>query len=109
MAAKPRSRAKLKTALSAAQLARLREFFQRNGYVRRQNADRVEPGGREYKKGDEVRLVASSRVELAEIRRLLHGAGFKIGRPFAKAKQFRQPLYGRDQVVRFVALMGRKK
>jgi hypothetical protein len=106
---KPLTRPFLKTSLPTAELIRLRELFRRNGYVRMQDPDRVETGGREYKKGDEVRLVADSRSELAEIRRLLKAAGFKLGRPFAKANQFRQPLYGRDQVARFVALMRRKK
>jgi hypothetical protein len=106
---KPVVEASLKSSLPAAKLTRLRELFQRNGYVRLQDPDRVEAGGREYKKGDEVRLVADSRAELMEIRRLLTAAGFKLGRPFAKANQFRQPLYGRDQVARFVSLMRRKK
>lgn len=106
---KPLPRSQPKTLLPAAKLIRLRELFNRNGYVRLQDPDRVESGGREYKKGDEVRLVADSRAELTEIRRLLTEAGFKLGRPFAKANQFRQPFYGRDQVARFLALMRRKK
>ncbi len=102
-------RAVTKSALPARLLARLRVYFVRNGYVRVQNPDLVEPGGRAYKKGDEARLVAANRAELAEIRRLLKEAGFKIGRPFAKANQFRQPIYGRDQVARFISLMGKRK
>ncbi len=102
-------RAVTKTVLPAQLLARLRAYFVRNGYVRVQNPDLVEPGGRAYKKGDEARLVAANRAELAEIRRLLKEAGFRIGRPFAKANQFRQPIYGRDQVARFISLMRQRK
>lgn len=86
--------------------AKLVWFFRRNGYVRRASRQRREAeGSRVYKKGDEVRLVASSREELATIRRLLKAAGFKAGRPFRKARQYRQPVYGRDQVARFLALV----
>ncbi len=88
---------------------RLADLFCRNGYLRFQNAGRLAAEGYwGYKKGDEVRLVADSLAELAEIRRLLRAAGFKPGRPFRKAKQYRQPLYGRSEVVRFLALVGRR-
>lgn len=95
--------------LSAANLNRLRELFKRNGYVRLQDPDRVASEGRAYKKGDEVRMVADNRTELMEIRRLLKAGGFKMGRPFAKSKQFRQPIYGREQVARFLSLMRKRK
>ena len=86
---------------------RLAALFRRNGYVRRQNPSRLRAEGYwAYKKGDEVRLVADDLAELAEIRRLLRAAGFKFGRPFAKSRQYRQPLYGREQVAHFLALVG---
>lgn len=81
-------------------------FFRRNGYVRYQNAERLAAEGQRYKKGDEVRLVATSLAELRAIRRLLRQAGFKPGRPFRKAKQYRQPVYGRSVVARFLAFIG---
>lgn len=87
---------------TARQLAR---FFQRNGYVRRQNPERLRRDGALYKKGDEVRLVAESKAELALIRRLLRRAGFFPGRPFVKGRQYRQPLYGCRDVARFLALV----
>jgi len=94
------------TRCSASTARKLAKFFHRNGYVRWQDADRLgEEGHQAYKKGDEVRLVADSRKELAEIRRLLKNAGFKPGRPFPKGRQFRQPLYGRDAVDRFLELV----
>jgi hypothetical protein len=87
----------------AAELAR---FFTRNGYVRRQNQRRLdEEGYMRYKKGDEVRLVAENRGELARIRSLLLRAGFRPGSPFVKGRQFRQPVYGRGEVRRFLGLV----
>lgn len=84
----------------------LRDLFRRNGYVRRQNPVRVaEEGWQRYRKGEEVRLVAGSAEELRLVRRLLRQAGFTPGRPFAKGRQFRQPVYGRKEVARFLALI----
>ena len=87
----------------------LAALFRRNGYVRRLNPDRRAAEPRTYKKGDEVRLVAHSEAELRTIRRLLRAAGFKPGRPFRKAKQWRQPVYGRAAVARFLELIGEAK
>ncbi len=98
---------------SGAEMARSRiakqlgAFYRRNGYVRWQNVrrQRNEPHA-SYKKGDEVRLVAESRAELRLIRRLLGRTGFRVVRPFIKGRQYRQPLYGRDEVRRFLQLIG---
>ena len=87
----------------------LAAFFHRNGYVRRVDAVRRLVEGQLYKKGAEVRLVAESAAELAEIRRLLKQAGFKLARPFAKARQWRQPVYGVAEVARFLSLVGKPK
>ena len=84
----------------------LAEFFHRNGYVRRINAVRREEDGQLYKKGAEVRLVADTRAELAVIRRLLRRAGFNVAKPFAKGRQWRQPVSGVAAVARFLALVG---
>lgn len=90
---------------SAYAITELARFFRRNGYVRWQNPERQATEGQKYKKGDEVRLVAESMSELAVIRRLLKRAGFKPGRPFAKGRQFLQPIYGRQAVARFLELV----
>lgn len=87
-------------------VARLAAFFHRNGYVRRVDARRRAEEGQRYKKGAEVRLVAESRAELLEIRRLLKQAGFKPGRSFVKSRQWRQPVYGVTEVARFLSLIG---
>jgi hypothetical protein len=82
-------------------------FFHRNGYVRRLNPERrSELGSQFYKKGDEARLVANSQTELADIQRLLQAAGFKLGKPFQKGQQYRQPIYGRAEVARFLSMVG---
>ncbi len=88
-------------------LVELARFFRRNGYVRWQDEERLaEEGCQVYKKGHEVRLVAESEEELATIRRLLEQAGFHPGQPFVKGCQFRQPLYGKRAVARFLELIG---
>ena len=87
----------------------LAAFFHRNGYVRRVDAVRRVEEGQLYKKGAEVRLVAQSAAELTEIRWLLKRAGFKLARPFAKARQWRQPVYGVAEVARFLSLVGEPK
>ncbi|TWT46274.1 hypothetical protein RAS1_27260 [Phycisphaerae bacterium RAS1] len=89
-------------------IERLAAYFRRNGYVRRVDPVRRVEEGQLYKKGAEVRLVAASRAELNEIQRLLKQAGFKVPRPFAKARQWRQPVYGVAEVARFLSLVGQR-
>lgn len=88
--------------------AELAKRFRLNGYVRRPDPKLRAEAPDTYKKGYEVRLVADSQVELREVRRLLRAAGFEPGRPFAKANQWRQPLYGRQAVTRFLQLVGQE-
>lgn len=84
--------------------------FHRNGYVRHQNEDRLdELGPQIYKKGYEVRLTAHSEEELAQIQAWLRQLGFTIPKPFTKGEHYRQPLYGRQQVERFLGLVGPKQ
>ncbi|HEV3023661.1 MAG TPA: hypothetical protein VGX76_14400 [Pirellulales bacterium] len=97
----------MKKTLSRPDRALLAGFFRRNGYTRWQDARRKQREGYNiYKKGDEVRLVAESLRELALVRRLLRRAGFRPGRPFRKGNQYRQPLYGRQAVARFLTFIG---
>lgn len=96
---------KSKPEAKAEAVRQLARFFHRNGYLRWRNPQRLKSDGRAYKKGAEIRLVANSKQELATIRRLLKTAGFKAGRPFVKARQFRQPVYGIDQVIAFLKII----
>ncbi len=59
--------------------------------------------GQGYKKGYEIRFVAGSKYELAEIRNALIGSGMALAKPFAKGRQFVQPLYGRESVELFLS------
>ncbi|HRQ66831.1 MAG TPA: LAGLIDADG family homing endonuclease [Xanthomonadaceae bacterium] len=99
----------MKTAPSKRQAReQLAAFFERNGYVRLQNTARLSAeGAQRYKKGNEVRLTANSEAELVQIQELLSVLGFTPGRPFAKGNQFRIPIYGREQISRFLALVGK--
>ena len=88
---------------AAAQLA---EIFRRNGYLRRQDRQRLKKEGySDYKKGDELRFVANSKSELSLIRQLLTSLGFKPAKPFEKSNQFRQPIYSREEIGRLLRLM----
>lgn len=85
---------------------RLAWFFRRQGYVRWQNEERVTGDGhRIYKKGNEVRFIADTPEELAEIRWLLAALEFDVGRSFVKGAKFRQPVYGKGQVARLLDLV----
>ena len=96
-------------AIETAAAVELTALFRRNGCVRRHDAARyARQGCMKYKKGEEIRLVANGTVEQARIQRLLKLAGFKGGRPFRKSAERRQicvPLYGREQVARFLSMV----
>jgi hypothetical protein len=92
----------------AAVVEQLARFFHRNGYVRRQSAERLARDRERYKKGDEVRLTAMNKNELAVIRRLLKAAGFKPGSPYRKNSRYQQPVYGKQAVRDFLSLVGER-
>ncbi len=77
--------------------------------MRRHDAERYATQGyRKYKKGEEIRLVANGREEQERILRRLKLAGFRAGRPFRKAPERNQycvPIYGREQVARFLRMV----
>ena len=87
-------------------VSELTALFRRNGYVRPPAEKRLagEGYGR-FRRGYEFRLTATSKSELRLIRGLLRQADFKPGRPFAKGRQFRQPVYGRHALERFLSLI----
>ncbi len=91
-----------------AAIRRLAVLFHANGYVRRPNLDKKAAAqeSRAYHKGYEVRLVLVSEQELAEARGLLELLGFKPANPHTKGKMFRQPIYGKEPVERFLSLVG---
>jgi hypothetical protein len=98
----------LKTEQNAAK--KLAFYFYRNGYVCCVDLEKRDTlGARTYKKGDEIRLVATSDAELLTMQELLLSAGFSLGNPFKKAQQYCQPIYGRNEVARFLSLIGETK
>jgi hypothetical protein len=85
---------------------RLSAYYLRNGYVRRQNEKRkTREGHKRYKKGGEVRLLAKSIDELRCMRLFLKMADFKPGLPFSKGRQYCQPIYGKQEVERFLQMV----
>ncbi len=85
--------------------AQLAYFFYRNGCLRLPNATRRKEGSQKYKKGYELRLVAQTKNELKQIRRLLQQMGFKLGKPYQKGRQTVQPVYGKQAVEQFCNLL----
>lgn len=87
--------------------ALLAHFFERNGYVRTPNEERSQQlGYQKYKKGWEVRLIAETESELDQIRQALERFDFRLGKPWEKGNQIVQPIYGKQQYERFLALIG---
>ncbi len=81
-------------------------LFNRNGYVRQQDKKRWKAEGTSnYKKGSEVRLLVKTEDELAELQELLARAHFVFGTPFYKGAQYCQPIYGKQQVERFLSMV----
>ena len=77
----------------------LRAFVRRNSCLRQPDPRRLRHREGEYKKGWELRIILESNEELARVRRLLRAAGLEPARPFAKRRQWIQPVYGRDAVL----------
>ena len=74
--------------------------------MRLQDAKRLaKEGHEEYKKGYELRLIAHSNRELFTIRNLLQHIGVSAGRAYYQARHYRQPIYGLEQVTRFLSLV----
>lgn len=84
-------------------LKTLAAYFLRNGCIRWADPElRKKLGHRGYRKGYEVRLVAQNAKEMAELEKALKAAGFNHGKPYVKVRQTIIPIYGREQVERFV-------
>lgn len=93
-----------KTASAPSSTARqLAAWFDAHGWVQ---SPPKKPKGKaaDSRHGYEVRLTASPR-EVPGLVRMLKQAGFKPGKPHAKGNRLRVPLYGREQVARFKAMI----
>lgn len=69
--------------------------------MRRPNLTRRAEAKTKYKKGWEVRLVFRTVDEARQAAALLPEIGLKGGRPFAKSRQWIQPVYGKKAVSIF--------
>jgi len=78
--------------------ALLRERYERRGYVRYKDA--VAKGIK--RTGWEVRLYAYDRTDLRRLVAALKRLAFRPGNAYAKAPGWIVPVYGRDQVERFL-------
>jgi len=83
-------------------LRKLREHFERNGYVRSPR----DPDDSNSHRGYELRFSALDEAERDRIVRLLRRAGFEPGKPFTKGPAWRIPMYGRQQVAELLLRMG---
>jgi hypothetical protein len=81
----------------------IRKYARRNAFVRYPNPERRKEG-QTYKKGYEIRLPLSSEDELRSVQKALADLGFSVGKPYKKHIQMVLPIYGRDQVYRFIRL-----
>lgn len=76
-----------------------------NGCFRVANTELRRTKGQKYKRGYEARFVVKTEEDLAGIQQLLHRAGIQYGKPYAKGRQFVQPVYGRQQLEWLLAVM----
>lgn len=94
---------------SQAERALARHFLEHSGYVRSQSRDRRTALGsswfRTYKKGWEVRLPVEDEAEAEQLGTWLAAAGYSPGKTWLKGAQLIVPLYGREQVERFLAMV----
>ncbi|MBI4811487.1 MAG: hypothetical protein HY800_08650 [Ignavibacteriales bacterium] len=84
---------------------RLKEYFKRNGCMRKPNNQRRLSEGQDYKKGYEVRIGLNNLEEVREIRSLLERKKFKPGKTYHNGNKIIQPIYGKDSVKRFRKLI----
>lgn len=84
--------------------AYLAESFYQRGSKREPDPILRKEGKGSYKKGYELRFVVCSEEELAELRQCLQNAGFKPSAPFRKSTRILQPVYGKENMERFMAI-----
>ncbi len=81
-------------------------YYRRNGHMRWPNPERVaREDAQTYKKGVEIRFSAYTEAEAKRIMTLLRQLGFRHGRTHNKGALVRIPVYGMDQVNRFLEML----
>jgi len=80
----------------------LEDIFLRNGYVKIRNPQKWEQRrSNGYRKGFEIRFVSNDKEELHKIQDAISALGFKVCKPYNKARHMIQPLYGKDITLQF--------
>jgi len=83
-------------------IRRLARWFDEHGWAQTPPDPALRKDFQEtYKRGYEIRLSASPD-ELAQLHRLLARAGYTPGKHFPKRRRLVVPLYGKEQVHRFL-------
>ncbi len=87
----------------------LTDYLRANSYARVPSETRQEEGWGAYKKGHELRIVVKTPDDLKKVRRLLQDASIKPGKAYRKARQWVQPVYGKQAVNALIALKSKKR
>ncbi len=87
----------------------LAEYLRANSYARMPDETRQEEGWGSYKKGHELRIVVKTQDDVKRLRKLLQDAQVKPGKAYRKARQWVQPVYGKQAVQQLVALKAKKR
>lgn len=87
----------------------LADYLRANSYTRMPDETRQEEGWSAYKKGYELRIVVKTQQDLRQVRRLLQDASIKPGKAYRKAKQWVQPVYGKEAVTGLLKVKPKSK
>ena len=80
----------------------LEDIFLKNGYVKIRDPQKWEQRrSNGYRKGFEIRFVCNDKEQLQKIQSAISALGFKVCKPFNKARHMIQPLYGKDITLHF--------
>jgi len=82
----------------------IKKLAARGAYARFPNPIRRKKDGQAYKKGYEIRLPIRSGKDMREAKIALRKLGFSFGKPFKKHSHYILPIFGREQVGRFLEL-----
>jgi hypothetical protein len=88
----------------------LKEMFLRNGYVRVKNEKKHEAfGSKRYKKGYEIRFLPMDKAELELLQTAISSLNLHVSKTFIKHGRIVQPLYGKENVLKFHNLQPKPK
>ncbi len=79
--------------------------YQGNGHIRHPIAARTDDATQSYRKGWEARIGVADDKTATRIVQALKRCGYAPGKPYKHGTKMRVPLYGFEQVSRFVELV----